>query len=1743
MASSFDATARISLDIRAFAQGANAVTKTGGQMEKVFQNLNTVMGKVAHVNADLAAKIRTSASAYNAALSVVKNFSQVSAQLAKNEQNQANVTKTLVSTFNQLRSALASVQGLSEKEYQRINRTVAVYERLAKVVLTLANAQKNMSSVTQNAIAAEQKADAAKQKAAETDRRLALEEQKLAIQREKLAQSAQRIAQQEQALANARTKVAQQTTAAHQATVSYSGSTFALRNTVGELESSFQSLFNVLQKIPTALASAAISQEAAFAQVTRVVGSAESASANLLQRFQEIAQEAPISFEEVARIGQLGGAIGISAANLGDFTDTIVKFSLTTGVASEEATILLGRIAQMEDVPVSEIDQLGSAILALGTASAATDQEILRVNASIATVSNLFGLTAQETAGLSAALATLQVRPELSRGALTRVFNDLTLAVSDGGVELSKLAKVMGLTDTEATKLFNNPATRGDFLLSFIEGLSKATGAGGDVQGVLRELGVNAVRDIDVFSRLANNFDVVTESFDRANLEFARGTELQRQSEGIYSTTSAEIQNLSDAFQTLLATLGGPLAKAVGSFASVIADDIIAPLSHLGPIVPIFGTLAAVVITAAAGWTIYQVALAKTIQSLIAVRELQERLSVSSLKASTAISIYRHGFDGTATAQAVAANSARQLTASTDGLALAITASSRTLTAQGIAASQSAVGLDAMSIASANAARGQDALFATSLATQNSMRQLTAQATASALAMTNVSKSNLALALTQTQIANSSRVFSGQMAIAATTVAGLNVTEARAVPTTNLMSASMRNAATAGAQMGAGMNVAAVSSATAAGAFTRATTGITASGLAAKAAAFAFGPWGIGIATAAIVLGPLIGRMTDFRSEGEKIADAAFKATGGTQALANAIKADTDAAILAAGGLRQYNTAIQDGSDKALGAIGVYRTITTQKSDLADADQRSAESARAEARERIKAIEATKGSEEELRKQAKGHDQGAEAARRYLREIDAAKTTVQESTAALGDNTAAIGENVKQWLLDTAQAAVETSKLADSSDISKDALAQLGETGLDVGKILETSLSDPDAALKDLDAAIKTVSATADNFDPGGGVTDFGKSINAQASAAQRLKAFLEALRTTISAEDSAATKSSVTKGLLADALDGTGESAASASGKIKLTKDALEDLEITGAEADEAIKSLTGAFEKFGTPLDAFSAAAKSAFGDAEDAIDKFSLKSKEGLNGYIKELEKIAKAQRDWSANLIRISATLGPEIAAQFQKLGPEAAPAVAELANLSAAELAKLGPKLAEIGGTAVNDLAASIIANSGEIRNATLETRTIISDVFGNLVDKAKTSAQFTDVTNQYQKLITTLGQLKGVKIDISADDAKAFKSLTDISTFIDLVGKKKVKPEVAIDIIKAQGDLTKLQEILKNANLSKEGKASLNTLIFQSQLLQLTTTVAALGAEGKLDAKGKGKLDDKEYRAKVLALTEFLASSEGQGLLNPKGKAQLDSKEYRAQMTALAQLILGKEAAGEFDVNGDGKLDDDEFNALLKALRAAVADANRGKLDPKGTVTLAGVSSFNRQLGGIVQAAYSAGGRITNALSRSATVSVGYYYYQKNSPPSTSVRAATGGWINGPGGPKSDAIPAMLSNGEFVVNAAAAQRFGALLEIINRQGGRGFSGAAQKLLDTSAVTGGSRQVRLRQGGSASAMLGGSGAVSQVPPEGAAAFTAQFAAPNMGPTNVFNINNQYPQAEPTSTTINRSLAYAATISGV
>lgn len=67
------------------------------------------------------------------------------------------------------------------------------------------------------------------------------------------------------------------------------------------------------------------------------------------------------------------------------------------------------------------------------------------------------------------------------------------------------------------------------------------------------------------------------------------------------------------------------------------------------------------------------------------------------------------------------------------------------------------------------------------------------------------------------------------------------------------------------------------------------------------------------------------------------------------------------------------------------------------------------------------------------------------------------------------------------------------------------------------------------------------------------------------------------------------------------------------------------------------------------------------------------------------------------------------------------------------------------------------------------------------------------------------------------------------------------------------------------------------------------------------------------------------------------------------------------------------------------------------------------------------------------------------------------------IKAKAGGLVHGPGGPKSDKVPALLSNKEFVVNAAATRMYYPLLSAINAQklAGGGLVGLAKGIYGKS----------------------------------------------------------------------------------
>jgi hypothetical protein len=224
-----------------------------------------------------------------------------------------------------------------------------------------------------------------------------------------------------------------------------------------------------------------------------------------------------------------------------------------------------------------------------------------------------------------------------------------------------------------------------------------AAGTTRTITDVMGDLDINAVRDIDFITRLANNFSTLKTQTNEAFLEFARGTELTRQTEIVFGTTRQNIDNLKDAFETFLAKAGDPFAKVVG----FIAQRLTVAIEAFQEFSPAAKTAASALIgmvsvgaAVAAAIALYRIALIRAARTVIAFNQVQRDMNGQALNGRNVWRLYREQQEQTR--QSVAANTAAQR-----DQAAAVTSTGRAATGAAAATSQSVTATNAATQASA----------------------------------------------------------------------------------------------------------------------------------------------------------------------------------------------------------------------------------------------------------------------------------------------------------------------------------------------------------------------------------------------------------------------------------------------------------------------------------------------------------------------------------------------------------------------------------------------------------------------------------------------------------------------------------------------------------------------------------------------------------------------------------------------------------------------------------------------------------------------------------------------------------------------------------------------------------------------------------------------------------------------------------------------------------------------------------
>lgn len=387
---------------------------------------------------------------------------------------------------------------------------------------------------------------------------------------------------------------ARATERAHKATMSQSGSTSQLagnlprlRYALYDVSSSLAIMGAAMVGASVAAAAVAISMDRAFADVQRTSGATGDAVDVLRGNLESLFATMPASWGAITQIATLAGQLGVAEQNIARFTNLVVKFSATTDVTAEASATAFGRLSALLDVASKDYERLGSSILNVGVNSVATESQIISISSQIASIGSLSGLSADEVFGLSAALASVGTQPELARGTVTRVFTLIESAIADGGDALETFGQVAGVSGQQFAAAWRDNATGA--LTQFAAGLNEL-GTGGVT--VLKDLGINGVRDIPVMLKLAQNTDLLAKALEDAKVGWDEGSALQDQYSIISSTVAEKITVLVNNFQLLVSSI----ADSTGALGWLI-DGAIGLLGAFNNLVnnPVGSTIFAIV--------------------------------------------------------------------------------------------------------------------------------------------------------------------------------------------------------------------------------------------------------------------------------------------------------------------------------------------------------------------------------------------------------------------------------------------------------------------------------------------------------------------------------------------------------------------------------------------------------------------------------------------------------------------------------------------------------------------------------------------------------------------------------------------------------------------------------------------------------------------------------------------------------------------------------------------------------------------------------------------------------------------------------------------------------------------------------------------------------------------------------------------------------------------------------------------
>jgi TP901 family phage tail tape measure protein len=331
--------------------------------------------------------------------------------------------------------------------------------------------------------------------------------------------------------------------------------------------------------------------ESSFAGIRKTVSDATDAMGNLTpvgerlaQGMRDLALTIPVNVNELNRIGEAAGQLGIKSENILGFTRVMADLGVTTNLSSDQAATALARLANITGMPQEKFADLGNVIVHLGNNLATTEAEIVEFGLRIAGAGTQVGLSEGQILAFGAALSSVGINAEAGGTAISKVFITLASEVANGGAKLEQFAAIAGVTAEQFAAQFKTDAAGAT--VAFVEGLGRIRQEGGNVFGVLEDLGMSEIRLRDALLRASGAGDLLRDSLVLQSDALREGNALSKEAEQRYRTFEnqlalfwAQVRNVGIELGASLLpilrdlmTATTPLVQTIGQLAGVFAS-------------------------------------------------------------------------------------------------------------------------------------------------------------------------------------------------------------------------------------------------------------------------------------------------------------------------------------------------------------------------------------------------------------------------------------------------------------------------------------------------------------------------------------------------------------------------------------------------------------------------------------------------------------------------------------------------------------------------------------------------------------------------------------------------------------------------------------------------------------------------------------------------------------------------------------------------------------------------------------------------------------------------------------------------------------------------------------------------------------------------------------------------------------------------------------------------------------------